>query len=191
MIPAFSTGKKTSAFTLVELMVVLVLIAIVSAMIIPEMKGTYGDALLRSTSRELANAFDIASSRAVSLNQLHRVRLESDTGRYVIEKRVRETDAGDEFAPLKDVPESEGQLDKRISIEVRKADEMLTTNAPDEAAPVQPNDLGESIDSISFYGDGTADPAEVVLRDKEGFRLALRINPITARVRVIEMDRQE
>src|SRR5262249_50314579 len=43
---------RTYAFTLVEMMVVVVLIAILTAMIIPEMKGTYEDAFLRSTSRE-------------------------------------------------------------------------------------------------------------------------------------------
>jgi len=64
-----------SGFTLIEMMVVLVLIGILSAMILPEMKGTYGDALLRSSARDLVNVFSIASSRAVSLNQLHVVRI--------------------------------------------------------------------------------------------------------------------
>ena len=40
------------AFTLIELMVVIVIIGIMTAMMIPEMKGTFQDALLRSTSRE-------------------------------------------------------------------------------------------------------------------------------------------
>lgn len=186
----FSKRDKTGAFTLIELMIVLVLIVILSAVIIPEMKGTYGDALLRSTSRELANAFDIASSRAVSLNQLHRVRLEPETRRYLIEQRIRETDAGDEFAPLKDVPESEGTLDKRISIQVRTAGETLTTDMTGQAPPSDESNFTQPIDAISFYSDGTADPAEVLLRDKDGFRLALRINPITARVRVIELERE-
>src|SRR6516162_8771785 len=51
------SGGSVCGFTLVELMVVIVLIGILSAMILPNMKGTYGDALLRSTSRELVNAF--------------------------------------------------------------------------------------------------------------------------------------
>lgn len=190
MTRSLSSGNKTAGFTLVELMIVLVLIVVLSAMIIPEMKGTYGDALLRSTSRELANAFDIASSRAVSLNQVDRVRLEPETGRYLIEQRVRETDAGGEFAPLKDVSESEGALDKRISIQMRTPGEPLTTDASGQPAPNQESDFHQPIEAISFYSDGTADPAEVVLRDKDGFQLALRINPITARVRIIELERK-
>ena len=42
-----------SAFTLIELMVVMVLIGIMTAVILPEMKGTYEDALLRSTNGPL------------------------------------------------------------------------------------------------------------------------------------------
>src|ERR1700742_1268548 len=126
-----SSADGRTAFTLIELMVVIALMAILSAMIIPEMRGTYEDAMLRSTSRDLVNAFDIASSRAISLNQLHRVRLEPSTGRYLIEKRIREGMQGDEFAPVKDVSEAEGKLDTRISIQVQRPDES-TSDAPKE-----------------------------------------------------------
>src|SRR5580698_1923883 len=75
-------------FTLIELMVVITIIGIMTALMIPEMKGSFQDALLRSTSRELINAFDLAYSRAVSLNQTRRVLLDEKTGRYLIEKQV-------------------------------------------------------------------------------------------------------
>src|SRR5664279_1696006 len=77
-----------AAFTLIELMVVMVLIGIMTAMILPEMKGTYEDALLRSTSRELVSVCSLASSHAVSLNQAHRLRLDLKTGHYVVERRA-------------------------------------------------------------------------------------------------------
>jgi prepilin-type N-terminal cleavage/methylation domain-containing protein len=177
-----------SAFTLIELMVVIVLIGILSALIIPELKGGYQDALLRSTSRNLVNVFSIASSRAVSMNQLHRVRLDAKTGRYVIEKRTRETPQGDEFAPLKDVSEAEGTLDTRISIQVRTPEQM-PAEAPETASSnVAAN--GPTLDTISFYSDGTADSAELLLRDRQGFRLLLRINSITSRVKILELNRE-
>ena len=47
-----------------------------------------------------------------------------------------------------------------------------------------------SDDSIAFYPDGTADAEEIILRDREGFRLVLRINPITARIRIVELARE-
>ena len=69
MRPELSSRRNRAGFTLIELMVVITIIGIVTAVMIPEMKGSYQDALLRSTSRELINAFDLAYSRAVSLNQ--------------------------------------------------------------------------------------------------------------------------
>jgi prepilin-type N-terminal cleavage/methylation domain-containing protein len=177
-----------SAFTLIELMIVIVLIGILSALIIPEMKGGYQDALLRSTGRNLVNAFSIASSRAISLNQLHRVRLDAKTGRYVIEKRTRETVQGDEFAPLKDVSEAEGTLDTRISIQVRTPEQMPADTLERTSSAAAAN--GPTIDTISFYSDGTADSAELLLRDRQGFRLLLRINSITSRVKVLELERE-
>jgi prepilin-type N-terminal cleavage/methylation domain-containing protein len=178
-------SQKNRAFTLIELVIVIVIIGIAAAVIIPEMKGGYQDALLRSTTRELVNVFNIASSRAVSLNQLHRVRIEAGTGRYVIEKRTRESVQGDEYKPLNDVSEAEGTLDKRISVSVHNLDESQTAAPASEASQTRAD-----IDSISFYSDGTADSAELLLRDKQGYRMVLHINAITSHVKILELGRE-
>ena len=111
-------------FTLVELMVVIVLIGIMAAMIVPEMKGAYEDALLRATSRRLVDVFHLAYSRAVSLNQLHRVRYDKMTGRYLIEKAAQAAGNGSGFVPARDVLDGDGTLDPRISIEIRRKDDQ-------------------------------------------------------------------
>lgn len=182
----FRAGDR-AGFTLMELMVVLVVIGIVTAMIIPEMKGTFQDALLRSTSRELISAFDLTSSQAVSLNQLHRVRLDPRTGRYLVERRVFEKGQED-FAPVRDLPGGAGELDSRIAIEVRKSGEtspmMSDGGATAAESPARAQDV-----VFGFYPDGTADAGEILLRDRDGFQLALRINPITARVHIVEVER--
>jgi prepilin-type N-terminal cleavage/methylation domain-containing protein len=176
--------SRWRAFTLIELMTVIVLIGIMTAMIIPEMKGTFEDVLLRSTSRDLVNVFELASSRAISLNQFHRVRLDMETGRYVVERRVR---AGglEEFVPLSDVSGCEGELDKRIAIEIHRGGEESSDTTGNNNFQDQ-----TSADTISFYPDGTADAAVIMLKDRAGFQLALKINPITARIHIFEIDRQ-
>jgi Tfp pilus assembly protein FimT len=95
-------------------MVVITIIGIMTAMMIPEMKGTFQDALLRSTSRELINVFDLAYSRAVSLNQLRRVRLDEKNGRYLVEKQVMEN-GQENFVPADNVAGGKGELDSRIN----------------------------------------------------------------------------
>jgi type II secretion system protein H len=184
----FAPRLFRAGFTLMELMVVLVLIGIVTAMIIPEMKGTFQDALLRSTSRELIGAFSLTSSQAVSLNQLHRVRLDPRTGRYLVERRVFEK--GQEgFVPARDLPGGAGELDSRIAIEVRKPGET-SSGAPEGGSAAAENDAQTQDVVFAFYPDGTADAGEILLRDRDGFQLALRINPITARTHVVELERQ-
>jgi len=184
-----SSRRGKAGFTLIELMVVITIIGIVTAVMIPEMTGSYQDALLRSTSRELINAFNLAYSQAVSLNQTRRIRIDEKTGRYLVEKRVMENGRAD-FVPAADVPGDQGQLDSRISIEFRPPAENLSEpGAQPEVATTDSGSLMGGV-AIAFYPDGTADAGDVVLRDHEGFRLALRINPITARVHIVEMERE-
>jgi prepilin-type N-terminal cleavage/methylation domain-containing protein len=206
--------RRESAFTLIEMMVVIVVIGIMTAALLPEMRGSYEDALLRATSRDVINVCHLAYSRAVSLNQVHRVQLDERTGHYFIEKRIRETDMGGDFVAVKDISGCEGKLDSRIRIQIREAVEEHSPGAPprgteglgaastgeaggrpamEEAALQQAPESGTLLDlnqGIVFNPDGTADAREIRLRDREGFRLGLRINPVTARIRVVELPRE-
>jgi prepilin-type N-terminal cleavage/methylation domain-containing protein len=172
--------KSRRAFTLVELMVVIVIIGIISAMVVPQMKGTFDDALLRSTGRNLVNVFSLAASRAVSLNQSCRVRFDTPSGRYAVERQVRDG-AREDYVPLKDVSGAEGKLDSRITVEINSPDESSSENEP-ASGPAEKN----SPDTVSFFSDGTADAAEILLRDRDGFQLLLELNPVTARVHLTE-----
>ncbi len=82
-------ASHTSGFTLLELMIVVMIIGIMTAVIIPEMKGSFEDALLRSTSRKLVDLFSLANSRAVGMNRAQQVRLDSKNGRYFVESSDR------------------------------------------------------------------------------------------------------
>ena len=208
---AASINPCRHAFTLIELMVVVTLVGILTALIIPEMKGSYQAALLRSTSRDLINIFDLTYSRAVSLNQIRRVRLDERTGRYSVEKQV--IDVGREaFVPVDDAGCS-GELNPKITLTLHRPDDPAitasdsppVTQPPGDAArpmaedtrsmaesarPTVEGDQPEVGTTIAFYPDGTADAAVIELADQDGFRLALKINPITARIHVEELERQ-
>lgn len=175
-------GRFNKAFTLIELIIVIALVAIMSAMIIPELRGTYEDALLRSAGRKLIDACSVAQSRAVALNQPHRVRIETGAGKYRVEKRVRGQGVTD-FVPAIDAPGAEGELDQRITIRFQYPGTALL---PDSTGP--PTEDPQPIEPvITFYPDGTADAKELLLQDRQGFRLVLRTNPTTARLRIVDL----
>jgi len=186
---------KNAGFTLVELMVVLVLIAIMSAVMIPEMKGTYEDSLLRSAGRNFTSAIGLAYSRSVTLNQVHRLRIDSEENTYYVESAVPSTGVSAVAPGGRDFPGSKGEFSPRVSVKIR-----LTEQATEELPNTETSNSGlkfaqDSADdggrgTIRFFPDGTAESKEVVLEDAEGFRIALRINPITARVRIVDLDRK-
>ena len=126
-------------FTLIEMLVVIVIISIMSVVIVAEMHGTFQDALLRSTSRELASAFNVASSRAISINRPHRIRIDRSTHRYFLERSTR---GGTDFYPVQDAPGSSGNLDSRITINILEPG----VNSPDDADEEPTGDSGNSGD---------------------------------------------
>jgi type II secretion system protein H len=179
-----NSGRRRG-FTLVEMLVVVAIISIMSVAIVAEMHGTFQDALLRSTSRELAGACNVASSRAISINRPHRIRIDRVAHRYFLERSTR---GRSDFLPAQDTPGSSGTLDSRITINVLEPG----MNSPDESDKEPSGNSGNTDDfasiqseaAITFYPDGTADERQIELTDRDGFRLALRINPITSRVQV-------
>ena len=183
VVDRLAVGSRTprlKAFTLLELMVVVTLIGIVSAVIIPEMRGTYQDALIKSTSRQLMGAIQLAGSRSVSLQRQHRLLIHSGKKQYRIEQKGG---ASPGFTGLKDVANSEASFDSRISVEVRRGEEPLGEEKEVVASALdQPTSQENQVESIIFYPDGTADERTITVRDKDGFSLVLVINPTTARV---------
>jgi type II secretion system protein H len=203
--PSLGRSRRESAFTLIELMAVLAIIAVMAVVIIPEMRGTFDDALLRSTARKLIHACQAANSRAITLNQPQRLRVDPIGSRYYLESRPPGSEESTESTepPATTTattagriqPTVEGQLDRRITIEIAGGDRAGKASNPSSANSLSTGPTRSSDDSpdtgeaqvLSFFPDGTASGPAIVLRDREGFRLRLTLHPVTARLHLTEL----
>lgn len=184
--------RQRSGFSLVELMVVLVLIAILTAMILPEMRGTFEGELLRSTSRELVRGLSLAHSQSVTLNQRHRLIIDRSKNQYRVERYARSRDEGVGYVAVQGISGTQGELSSKIKIEVQPtgvdaADDA--SNSVEEQRTAKRESAGPN-PTIEFQPDGTADAVEIQLWDTMGFGLGLRVSPITSRVQVNELTRK-
>lgn len=159
------------AFTLLELVVVLTLIAILSAAILPEMRGSMEETLLRAAARDLVAACQSANARAVASGQSHHLVLDAAAHRFRIEP-ARPSSNPSTASTRTATPES-GRLDSRIALELRRLD------------PPAPN----APEGLEFHPDGTVSGGDIILRDRSGFSLAIHLNPVTARPAVRELPR--
>ncbi len=169
-------------FTLTELLVVLLLIGIFTGLMIAEMRGTFQDALLRSSARDVMSGLSIAGSRAVSLNQPHLFEWNATDNEFSV--RATKTERGSDEAEAVE----RKRMDERVTIEIRDPSRGLESEAESQSNEPQAPDESQPLrrDVIQFYADGTADAREIALRDNNNGELILRINPVTGRVRVQE-----
>ncbi len=178
---------SADGFSLTELMVVIIVLSIVTATVTPQFVGSLEDATLRRSARELAATLRLARSHAVTTNAATRFLLDAE-GHYWIEGRGRSGAlvGARPFERLDHVPGTHGEITETIATRIERlgaADQRLASRGGSSA---------ESADGrvpramIRFLPDGTTEAIAIVLRDRDGFELRVRLVPATA---AVEIDR--
>jgi len=186
------TIRRTRGFTLIELIVVLTILGILGAMIVPQFASTYVDALLRASGRELVAGLNLSYSLAVGRQTSCRLVLDPESGAWRIEELRTREGGVEEFGRVDDVPGAWGKIDRKISVRLRSgSDEDRPSGSPFAPTPSPGSGPEARQESILFRPDGTAEASEIVLRDPEGFALSIRVDPITSRVRIAALAREE
>lgn len=179
---------RHSGFTLVELMIVMVIIAVMTALMLPDMKGSYEEALLKSNARKLSAAFNTAYSKAITTHQLHRVRIDADQGKLFVEARTTEIDTP--YLPLKEFDRKDSQLHANISMRFHEPKQGFTGDPSQEAtAPPAQASNKQPENVFVFQPDGTCQGKDVEMRDRMGFGLMIHLNRITSRVSFENLER--
>lgn len=165
---AATTCRRTSRLghTLVELMIVLTLLVLIGALVLPNYALRRAAAESEGEVDRLVALLALARERAIATGMRHQVRFDPGTGQIeVVPMTVEETPAVDRL-----------QLSERLQLERVAA-------APIEAGVLDPLPLAAGDAplewQITFYPEGIADAALVLMRSDHEASYAITVDPLT------------
>lgn len=175
------------AFTLIELMMVVIVLSVVAALTIPDIKTAANRARLDGGARRIADLCDLGYRSAISTGRVHALIFENDRRHYALfaegqpQAPGENTDAAAEPAdpngPPQLTPVDTGtfgdEMPEGVLIEsVRMASEVLGQD--------------EGRTRILFFADGTTEFATVILSDEIGDKRRIKLNGISGVVKIDE-----
>lgn len=185
--PKFTPVSGVSrGFTLIEIVIVLTLMGILAAVVIPEMRGSVEDALLKSECRKWIHVIGLASSHAISRNQTCRLRHLPSQDRYVFE--VEKPGQGTrQFEMVREMQGADGRLDPRVKVSIRRTGNSGAGNLRGGGGFASEfSNSNSEAGLVHFYPDGTSEACQIRLEDRMGFSLVLVMNPVTSRLRIAD-----
>lgn len=175
--PATAGGRRPG-FSLLELLVVLVIIAVASAVVVPRLAGSLSGVSLRSAAKRAAASMRYARSRAAGEKLPWRAVLDFEHK----EIRVEPVPVGD----AAEAGEKEAKAGARESKRIPLPGGVRLVKASSGELEA---DAGTF--EITFFPSGGSSGGEVVLADERGRRYALDVDFITGSVRLEELEREQ
>ncbi|HUY32904.1 MAG TPA: prepilin-type N-terminal cleavage/methylation domain-containing protein [Pirellulales bacterium] len=189
------------AFTLLELLLVLALLAIMASFSWPALRGSMGGQNLRGAADQVRTRWLRARTKAINSGETISFRYQPDTGRFRIETRTQQqlllaafsgssggaappTDARQTAASTPADPPVEDELPESVSFAGGEVtvDSRATRLAAEDR--VRSPAGGSWSEAVLFYPDGTATAARVVLVGERGRAIAVEVRSLTGNVRV-------
>jgi Tfp pilus assembly protein FimT len=167
---AMDREGPVAAFTLLELLLVVVIVGVTGAIVVPRLAGSFASVRTGKSAERVFAAAREAQGRAVLRGVRVRLALACDDGLFWIEEERQPLEAPGRWSELFG---REGKPD-RLEAGVRVADVRLN----DGTAASGRVDIG-------FRPDGSADDARILLENDAGDRRAVAIRGLTGRVRIL------
>jgi type II secretion system protein H len=163
---------KRRGFTLVEVLVVMVIVAIAFAALRPGFVGSIRTAKERAGLRRLVGLLKSARTEAIARGKLVRVMCDAELGEFWAEVQVDPTVDRSEFAPLALLGRSAVRLPESLSVSEFAVGGRTAAGLLDTA--------------LYYYPDGRTDGARVVLSRARGGRISAEVVAATGRVQLRE-----
>lgn len=164
--------KRRAAFTLFEVMVVVVIIAVLASLSMPRMKGSFQNARIKAGVRDVAGFLRFVRNTAVLREKPCEIRFDLEKNTYWL---VRLDANG---APLDENKLKERKAAKELKIGEDAAGTRVLPKDVHFAmiySGASPTEDNKKLPRIIYYADGSATPATVVIQDlqKRAFNIEL------------------
>ncbi len=172
---------RSRAFTLIELMVVILIIAVVAAVMVPAYAGFYSKTRFDAEIRRQQDYFAEARERAIKDDTTVTVHFEHGAAAFsiAIDPLPQQSDlptamltaAGTDLSLSPDVSPYHIGNDFRV-------ENFVTSSAGSGSG----GPLANSQSDVQFRGDGTSDSAEYDIKSGDGYFAHLTLSPMTGRL---------
>lgn len=148
--------RAARAFTLVELMMVLVIMAMLSAMIVPSMSVALRGKGAIGTSRKMKDMLHFGYISAVSRRRAVVFHLDTERRRCRVTLKKASLPWHEDETETRTEILAEMQWPRGTDVTFNRYETETLTTAP------------ENVETLTFRSDGTTDDAEIILRDEGG-----------------------
>jgi len=180
-----STGR---AFTLLELMLVIILLAVLAAMAWPNLSGRLAGKELIHSARRLAGTLQLCRASAMAEAKRYRCIWDAETDELVVQIERDPFEHPGEFTDLKaHWARSNPLVGKVRCVDVRiKGWAAQTTEELNELTMGELSSEQRALkyEPLVFQVNGTCEPAAIILEDGSGRRKVLQINRLTGQATI-------
>ncbi|MEX0887461.1 MAG: GspH/FimT family pseudopilin [Phycisphaeraceae bacterium] len=165
-------GGSRGAFTLIELIVVVVIIGVLAAMTVPNVVGQVGSARLRASANQLRVTADYGHSYAVTRNAPTRLAIDREQGGFGLAYQPDPLGEPERWEPVT------ADLHRRRTLQRGVSFSRFEVDAQASAA-------GAQSDGVTFMPTGEAEAAIIEITDGQAY-WTLRIGASTGRRELIQ-----
>ncbi len=180
----FPTCRRKGGFTLLELIVVLVIISLMSALIVPRLTGPMSRMDLKTAAKKISAALRYARSQAATEKTTYVALFDFDRNRLVI--------LNPSLTEIERAANSQermtGLLAEQLAAAEARQDRLRSYQPPDgvilSRGVSRAGDVRTGFFPVFFYPAGSSSGGEITLADRQGRGYSLVIDFVTGMVRL-------